>query len=322
MDQSKRRLLLAAAATVPAMAAAQLPTARPVKIITPFPVGTGPDNVMRLLGEKLSRAWDVPVIIDNRTGGNGWIAIEAAKRAAPDGYTLLQLDTSFFTVQPYVYKKLPFDPFKDFEPVSPLFTNNYFIVVATDSKWRDVRDLAAAAKAAQGKLPFGSSGIGSQLHINAEMLASALHTPMTHIPIRETPQIYVSIARGDLAWAYGTGSTAGPLHKSKKVRFLALAAPSRHPSYPDVPTVAEAGGPNIEARGWTALFAPAGSPKPLINRMNADIRRMLMEPDVQERLEAVTFLPWAAEPAELQRVAAADSKQIGEVVKSLKISLD
>ena len=325
MNLSKRSLLLSLsmAAVLPTAAWAQAFPNKPVKIILPFPAGTGPDGVMRLVGEKLGKLWNTSVIIDNRPGGNGWIAVEAAKRSAPDGYTFLQVDASHMTIQPHLYKKMPFDPFHDFEPVAPMYRTNYFIVVAADSKWKSVADLAAAAKEAKGQLTYGSSGVGSQLHVNAAILETALGLPMNHIPIKDTPQIYVSIARGDIAWAFGTAATVGPLAKSGKVKMLALAAPQRHPSYPDIPTVRESGGPaSVEARTWVALFAPTGVPKPIVEKVNADLVRVMSEPDIRERLDAVGFTAWAGSPAQLRKVMDQDYQQFGEVIKSLKISLD
>ncbi|MFZ4286337.1 Bug family tripartite tricarboxylate transporter substrate binding protein [Variovorax sp. HJSM1_2] len=325
MNLSKRSLLLSLsmAAVLPTAAWSQAFPNKPVKIILPFPAGTGPDGVMRLVGEKLGKLWNTSVIIDNRPGGNGWIAVEAAKRSAPDGYTFLQVDASYMTIQPHLYKKMPFDPFHDFEPVGPMYRTNYFIVVAADSKWKSVADLAAAAKEAKGQLTYGSSGVGSQLHVNAAILETALGLPMNHIPIKDTPQIYVSIARGDIAWAFGTAATVGPLAKSGKVRMLAIAAPQRHPSYPDIPTVRESGGPaNVEARTWVALFAPTGVPKPIVDKVNADLVRVMSEADIRERLDAVGFTAWAGSPAQLRKVMDEDYQQFGEVIKSLKISLD
>jgi tripartite-type tricarboxylate transporter receptor subunit TctC len=325
MQLSRRKLWssMFMAAVLPTAAWAQGFPNKPVKIILPFPAGTGPDGVMRLVGDKLGKIWGTSVIIDNRPGGNGWIAVDAAKRSPADGYTFLQVDASYMAIQPHLYKKLPFDPFHDFEPIAPMYRTNYFVVVSADSKWKSVADLAAAAKDAKGQLTYGSSGVGSQLHVNAAILETALGLPMTHIPIKDTPQIYTSIARGDITWAFGTAATVGPLAKAGKVKLLALAAPQRHPSYPDVPTVREAGGPpSVEARTWVALFAPAGVPAPVVERVNADLIRVMAEPDIRERLEAVGFAAWAGSPAQLRKVMDEDYQQFGEVIKSLKISLD
>lgn len=325
MKLSKRHLVfsLALAATCPLSALAQAFPSKPVRIILPYPAGTGPDTFMRVVGEKLSNWWGTPVIVDNRPGGNGWIAIEAVKRSPPDGYTLMQVDASQMTLHPHIYKKLPYDTFKDFDPVSPMYVTNYFVVVAGDSKWNSITDLVVDAKSTKGGMNYGSSGIGSQLHVGAAMFASAVDVPMTHIPIRNTPQIYVDIMRGDIAWAFGTASTTGELYKAKKVKYLALAAPQRNPNFPDIPTLREAGGPpDLEVRTWISLFAPAGTPKAIIDRINADVTRAMAEPDVSQRLDAAGFSAWSAQPAQLRKAMDDDYKLYGAVAKKVKISLD
>lgn len=323
-----RMLLAAAVATAAtvvsiAPAMAQQYPSKPVRIIMPFPVGTGPDTVMRIVAEKLTRAWGQQVLVDNKPGGNAWIALEAAKRSPADGYTLLQVDAATVVLQPHLYKKLPFDPFKDFEPVAPLYTTNYFVVVGADSPWHNVTDLVTAAKAKKGELTYGSSGIGSQLHMGGAMMETATQTPMTHIPYKETTQIYTSISSGDIAWAFGTGSTVGPLYRAKKVKFLAIAAPQRNPAFPEVPTLAEAGGPsNFELRTWVGVLAPTGVPKPILEKINADIAKAMQEPDVRERLETVGFRPWPASAGDLAKAMDFDYKQYGDAVKRVKVSLD
>ena len=312
---------LASLASSAPVSAQAFPT-KTVKVIMPFPTGTGPDTVMRLVNEKLTKAWGQQVIVDNKPGGNGWIAFEAAKRSPADGYTLLQTDPAV-VLQPHLYKKLPYDPFKDFEPIGPMYSTNYFVVVAADSPWNTVADLIAAAKAKNGDLTYGSSGIGGQLHMGGEMLQAATGTKMTHIPYKETSQIYTSISSGDIAWAFGTGSTVGPLFRAKKVKFIAIAAPQRNPSYPDVPTIAEAGGPaNFELRSFIGLLAPTGVPKPIVDKISADLAKAMAEPDVKERLETVAFRPWSGTPADFAKAMQEDYKLYGDVVKRVKVSLD
>lgn len=323
MNLNKRQMLALLAAMLPLGSYAQSQLrSKPVKVITPFAAGTGPDNVMRIVAEKLGKIWSTPVLIENRPGGNSWIAADAAKRSPADGSSLFLADASTMTMQPNFFRKMPFDPAKDFAAVAPLFRNNYFVVVPVQSKWKDMRDMAAAARASKGETTFGTSGIGGMLHVQSAILAQALGAPMTHIPMKEATQVYLSLSRGDIDWAYGTGSTVGPLYKANKVRLLCLAAPQRHPSFKEVPTIVEAGGPALEAQSWTALFAPAGTPKSVIDQMNADINRVMMEADVRERLEAVTFLPWTSTAAELTKVITEETAQFGEVAKSLKLSLD
>ena len=199
---------IAAAALSMAMLAtpalAQTFPTKPVRTIIPYSAGSGPDTVMRLVGEKLARAWGQQLVVENRPGGNGWIAIAAAKQAPADGYTLLQLDDTHMALQPHIYKQLPHDLARDFAPVTPLYRTYFFIVVPVNSSWKSVTDLVAAAKAKPGALTYGSWGIGSVGHVGAAMLESATGTQMTHVPFKELPQLYSAVANGDVAWAFGT----------------------------------------------------------------------------------------------------------------------
>ncbi len=270
---------------------------KPVKVVLPFPAGTGPDNVMRQVADKLAKRWAHPMTIENRSGANGWTAVEAVKSAPKDGYTLLQVDNLLVTLQPHIFKKLPFDPIKDFEPVASLYQTHFFVVVPTASPWKNIPDLVAEAKAKNGGMTYGSSGVASHMHLGGSMLQNGMNVKMTHVPIKETPQVFVAVANGEMGWAFGTASSSGPMFRSQKVKYLALAAPSRHPSFPNVPTVSEAGGPaNFELKSWVALLAPRGTPKAVVDRINADIAAVLAEPDIKEKFTAVGFTPWANTP--------------------------
>lgn len=296
---------------------------RPVKVILPFPTGTGPDTVMRMVGERLTRIWGQQVIIENRAGANGWLALEAAKRAAPDGYTLIQADAPPMTIAPMLWKKLPYDPVKDFEPVAGMYRTYYFVTVAADSKWNTVGDLIAAAKSTPGGLNYGSSGNGGNIHLGGAMMEKAAGVKMTHIPFKETPQIYVSINTGDVHWAVGTASTTQPLLKANKVKYLAITAPRRSPIFPNVPTVAESNGPaNYELQTWVSLYAPTGVPKAVISKINADVARVLQDPELRTYLNSVGFEPLIVTPGELGELARKDTAALREVVRELNLSLD
>lgn len=314
--------LAAAASAALGQAAADYPT-RAVKTVLPYSAGTGPDAVMRHVGEKLSTAWKQPLVIDNKPGANGWLAVGEAKRAAPDGYTLVGVDSTHFALQPHLYKQLPFSPKGDFEPVAPLYTTYFFVVVPADSPWKNVSDLIAAAKARDGQLTYGSWGIGSVGHVGAAMLESATGTRMTHVPFKELPRLYTAVATGEVSWAFGTAATVAPLYKAKKVRLLALAAPRRLDGYTDIPIVGEAGGPaGFELKTWVGLFAPKGTPKPVITQLNTAVGKALSEPDVRERLATVGFQPWIGTPADLTAAIDDDTRRFADVVQKARISLD
>jgi tripartite-type tricarboxylate transporter receptor subunit TctC len=294
-----------------------------IRIITPFSAGSGPDSVLRVLAEKIGKDLGQSVIIDNRPGASGFIALEAAKRAAPDGYTLVQMDDTHMALLPHLYKKIPYDVAKDFEPVGTLFRTYFFVVVPAGSTWKSVADLVAAAKARPGQLTYGSWFIGSPGHVGAVLLESSTGTQMTHVPFKETPQVYQSVATGDVAWAFGTAGSAGPLYRGGKVRFLAVAAPQRIAGYSDVPTVGEAGGPpNFEVKAWVALHAPRGTPAAAIARFNESLVKALSDAEVREKFAGFAFEPYVSSPAEVTKAIEVDSKKYADVVKKAKISVD
>ncbi len=189
-------LLLAAASAVPPASAQAYPD-KPVRILTPFSAGSGPDAVLRLVSDKLGRQLGQPVIVDNRPGANGFIALEAAKRAAPDGYTLVQMDDAHMSLLPLLYRKVPYDVQKDFDPVNTLYRTHFFVVVPANSPWKSMRDLVNAAKAKPEALTYGSWFIGSPGHLGAALIESATQTRMLHIPFKQTPDVYQAVATNE-----------------------------------------------------------------------------------------------------------------------------
>lgn len=330
MSPSKSRRLLGAATLLLACAClpfqqaqAQTFPVKPIRTVLPYSAGSGPDSVTRTVGEKAARDWGQPLVVDNKPGANGWLAIGEAKRAAADGYTLMTVDATHMALQPHLYKQLPFDPVKDFEPVAGLYTTGFFIVVGADSPFKTVADLVAAARTKSGGLTYGSWGIGSVAHVGTAMFESATKVEMRHIPFKELPQLYTAVATGEVDWAFGTAATAGPLFKAKKVRFLAYGGQKRLNGYLDVPTVAESGGPaGFELRTWVALYGPKGIPAPASERIAAGVAKALADADTRDRLANFGFEPWIASPAEIARAAEADKVRYAEIVRGAKIALD
>jgi len=314
--------VLAAALVTAAAHAQQYPT-KPVKVITPFPAGSGPDAALRVVADKLSKSWGQQVLVENRPGANGFIALGAAKAAPADGYTLAQASSAQLATHPLVYKSLPYDPAKDFEPVTPLFRNHFFVVVGVASPFKSVGELVAAAKRKPGDMTYGSEFIGSPGHLGSALLESATGTQMTHVPFKETTQLFTAVGTGDVQWAFGTAGTAGATLRAGKVKFLALAAPKRLPQFPDVPTVAESGGPaSFEVAAWTGMLAPRGTPKALVDRIGRDIAKILAEPDVRERFAAFGYEAFPQSSAEMAATIEADRKRYDEVIRRLNLSLD
>lgn len=331
MTLTPRPTVLAAIGTVCAAAcmltaghasAQDFPT-KPVRIITPFPVGSGPEGVLRLLADKLSKSWGKPVTIENRPGGNGFIAIDAFKRGATDGHDLVQLDNVHLTAYPHLFKKLPYDPVKDFEPLTPLFKAYFFTTVAVNSKYKNMSDLITDAKANPGKLNYGSWSVGNPVHLGTARLEIATGTDMTHVIFKETSQLYTSVATGDLNFALGSNATAGALQRAGKIRFLAVAAPNRLAAFPDVPTFAEAGGPkDFEVSGWTTIAAPPGLPKAVSEKIQRDIEKALAEPDIREKFTSFGYEPFTATREQFGRYIKAESVRFADVIQKTKAALD
>ena len=311
-----------AVATLPAPAVAQTFPDRPVKLILPYSPGGGVDNAARILSEQLSKLWGQTVIVENKPGGNGWIGIDSAKTARPDGYTLLVVDAALFCLQPHLFKQLPFDPFKDFDAVAPMYSTHFIIVTKSDSKLNSVGDLIAAAKAKPGEVSYGSSGLGSLYHLGGSTIETTANVKMLHVPYKGTSNLFVDVASGVIDWSFSSFSTAAGLYQAKKLKYLAIAAPNRHPSYPDVPTVSESGGPpNVELRTWVGVFAPAGTPKDVIERLNAGIAKVMNDADVKKRLDATGGTAWPAPAAELKKALEDDHRFFGATAKKINIEL-
>ena len=315
--------LLAAATLLPGLALAQEFPTRPVRIITPFPVGSGPEGVTRLVADKLSRLWGKPVIVENRPGGNGFIAIDAFKRGATDGHDLIQLDNVHLSAYPHLFKKLPYDTAKDFDPLLPLFKNYFFVTTGASSKYKNVGDLIADAKANPGKLNYGSWSVGNPVHLGSALFDSVNGVDMQHVIYKETTQLYTGVANGELAYALGTSATAGPLYRAGKLRFLAIAGPKRLPAFKDVPTVAEAGGPaGFEVSGWTAIAAPRGLPKAVTEKIQRDMETALAEPDVREKFIAFGYEPFTPTREQFAQHIQNESARFAGVIKKAGVALD
>jgi len=313
---------LAATLSTPAARAEDFPT-KTVTVYTAFAPGSGPDAVLRIVADKLGKLWNQRVLVENRPGGGGFIAMEAARRAPADGYALLQLDSEHLAAVPHLYKSRNFETLKVFDPVTTLFRTNFFVAVPTDSKWKTMADLVGAAKAAPGKLTFGSWGVGSPGHLGGEQLELLTGVDMVHVPFREVSMLYTSVGNGEPAWSFATLPSSQGAFKAGKIRYLAIAAPKRQPQMPDVPTVAEAGGPaGLEVNSFVVLVAPKGIRPAVRDRIHADVTKVLADPEVKARYETFAFENLGWSPEEIERQAAVKSKTYGDLVKRKSISLE
>ncbi len=326
---SRRRLITATGAItatlcgLPSHAQGDTFPSKPVKVITAFPAGSGPDVALRVVAERLAKKWGQPVVVENKPGGNGFIAIGAIKQSAPDGHELIQLDSNHLTTHPHTFSKLPYDPQKDLEPVRPLFKNNFFIVVAKDSPFKSLEDIVAAAKAKPSRVTYGSWFNGSPGHLGVLQLQRAKSIEMTHIPYKEMSQLYGAVATTEVDWALGSAASAGALEKAGKVRFINVAGPKRSKAYPDVPSVDE----NPATKGyavaaWTGLFAPKGTPKAVREKISADVREAVAAPEVTERYRAYDYGLFDVGPDGFAEAIRNETRSWGDVIRAAQLKLD
>jgi tripartite-type tricarboxylate transporter receptor subunit TctC len=267
---------------VPAAALAQAYPERPVNFVIAYPPGSGADIVARIVSQKLSELWGKPVVDENRPGAGGSLAASAVARAAPDGYTLL-VDANSHVVTPYMYAKLPYDVLRDFIDVAGLAIQPNVLVVPAAGPYHSLMDLVNAAKAKPGAINFASAGIGSGTHLALERFIAAASIQVTHIPFKGTAEVVTGLLNGSVDCYWGPVSAVVAQVRSGKLRALAVDAAKRNPQLPDVPTTGEAGVAGAESPIWWGLWAPAGTPAPIIEKIAADVHRALESPDVRAR---------------------------------------
>ena len=323
-----RRTLVASAVVslglihVSAFAQADYPN-KPVTLMTAFAPGSGPDATLRLVAEKLGKLWNQRVLVENRPGGGGLIAMDAAKRAAPDGYTLLQIDSDHLAVTPHLYKARGAEAVAQLEPVASIFRTTFLVAVPADSKFKTMTDIISAAKASPGKLTYGSWGVGSPGHLGATLLEVQSGIEMQHIPYKEVSQLFMSVGAGDVAWSLGTLPSSSGAYKAGKLRYIAVASGKRLPQVPEVPTAAEAGGPkDFDVNAFVVLVAPKGIAPALKAKINADVAKVLTDPEIKSRFDTFAFEPISWSPEEMVRGAEAKSKVYEQLVKKANISLE
>ena len=267
-----------------ALATAQSYPTKPVQMIVAFTPGSAVDIVGRIVAERLSQMWGQPVVSDNRAGAGGSIGSAVVARAAPDGYTLL-VTSNAHIVNPSIFAKLPYDTLKDFTDIALFVEQPNVMVVATESRYKTLKDLVDAAKAKPGSLNIGHAGIGSGTHLNTEKFIAAANIQVVEVPFKGTPEVVAAILSGNVDGYWAPISAALSFVKSGKVRPLAVSTAKRNPTMPDVPTTAEAGTKNAESSLWVALWGPAGMSRELVNKINGDVRKALADPGTKSKLE-------------------------------------
>jgi tripartite-type tricarboxylate transporter receptor subunit TctC len=322
-DPSRRALLAAAAALpwIPSTARAQAAgwPNRPVRIIVAFPPGQATDQAARALAQRLSETMGQQFVVENRPGAASIIGSEAAARAPNDGYTLFMGSSGSLAVNPGMYAKLPYDPIRDFVPIGLALKVPFFLVVNPSVPARSVAELVAYLKANPGKVNFGTAGNGASNHLSAEYFRSVAGVDMVHVPYKGSPPAVTDLLGGQISVMFETGPLTVPHVKTGKLRALAVASAQRSSALPELVTIAESGYPGFEAVGWAGLLAPAGTPREIVTRINAEMVRSLAMPELKERFVAMGAELVSSTPEEFDAYIRSETAKWGKVIKDVGI---
>ena len=310
---------VAMAAVMALPAVAQTWPTKAVRIIVPFAPGGSTDLVARMVGQKLSTVWGQPVVIENRAGAGGNVGADLVAKSPADGYTLLMASGSI-TINPHIYKNMPFDTAKDLVPITNVASGPMLVVVPESSSVKNVKELIDFAKANPGKVNFGSAGVGSQVHLAAENFADAAGIDIAHVPYRGEAPAYGDLVGKQIQMMVGNFAAASALLGNGRLRALAVTGKERSAQLPDVPTVSESGLPGFENTGWFGLLAPAGTPASVINTVQADTAKVLAETDTKARLFVQGMAPVGNSSADFAKAMAAESVRWATVVKNRKLA--
>ena len=295
--------------------AQQYPT-KPIRIIVPFPPGDSLDTMSRLIAPTLLERLGQNIVVDNRAGAAGQLGLDLGAHAPADGYTLVGGQGGNLVVQPHTYKKLPYDPLKDFAPVAISTTNFLALVINPALPYKSLKDLIAHGKANPGKLTFASNGEGGFPHMAIEMLREQAGFDYLHVPYKGSVQIMTEIMGGRVdATILGIGSLT-PFIRAGRVRLLAVTSPARAELFPDVPTVAEVL-PGYDSRGWFGYLAPAGTPPKVVALLNREINRAMMMPDVREKLSNIGLTVVAETPESFAQTLKSDYEKYGKLIRTI-----
>jgi tripartite-type tricarboxylate transporter receptor subunit TctC len=307
-----RRTFLAsllALAAVPAMAA--YPD-KPIRILVPWAAGGATDQIARMLAQPLSTALGVPVVVDNKGGAGGVIGTQAFVKEKPDGYTILLATSSTNAAAPHLYTKLGFDPVADFTPVTTLCAIPNVMVVPAKSPWNTLKDIVTAAKQSPGKYTYGSAGIGGSQHLAGAQFKTAAGIDIRHVPYKGSGPAAQDLIAGHIDMMIDTGSLGSI--RGGLLRPLAVASDKRLPALPNVPTFAEAGVPMV-ASAWYGLMLPAGAPREVVMRLNAEVTRILKSPEIHDKLVGMGAEVWGGTPEEFAKFNAAEVKRYEAIVR-------
>src|SRR5688572_1267660 len=280
----------ASIAALPGVLAQNYPN-RPIRIIAQFQPGTSTDILARVIGGKLTESWGQQVVVDNRPGAGGLVGTELGAKAAADGYTLTMAVSSGFGINPSLYSKLPYDVLRDFAPITNIALTPQTLVANPGFAAKSVKDLVATAKAKPGQINFASLGAGSTSHLTMEMFRSAAGIRMNHIPYKGSPAAHAELFSGQIPVMFDAIPAVLPHVKGGRLRGLGIGSVQRSPFLPEVPTIAESGFPGFEAVGWIGIAAPSKTPVVILDKLNAEIVRIINTPEMKARLATLAFTP-------------------------------
>ena len=296
--------------------------AKPIRLIVGFAAGGGSDILARALAQPLAEILGQPVTIDNRAGAGGIIATELGAKAAPDGYTLLVGSSAGFAINPNLMKKLPYDPVKDFAPVGMFATLSYAVDVHPSLPAKTLREFIALARAKPGAINYGSAGQGSSTHLAIEQFALMAGIKMTHVPYKGNTPAMTALMSGEVAMVFDPVLTSAPMVKSGRVRALAVTTARRSAMLPDVPTVAEAGIGDYESGNWFGIFAPAGTPREIVERVNAAINNAMTRPEMKDKLLSQGADALTGSPADLANLVQRELAKFAKIIKAAGVRVE
>ncbi len=305
----------------PAHAQAAYPT-KPVTIVVPFAAGGTTDILARIIGQALTAELGQPVVVDNRAGAGGNIGGALAAKAAADGHTLFMGTVGTHAINAALYKKMPFDPVKDFAPLTRVANVPNLLVANPNQPFKTVKDLIAYAKANPGKVNFGSSGSGSSIHLSGELFKSMAKVDMVHVPYRGSAPAVTDLLGNQIGIMFDNMPSAIQHVRAGKLVPIAVTTAKRSPELPDVPTIAEAGVPGYEATSWFGMFAPAGTPAPVLAKLNGAIVKVLAEPEVKKKINEQGAETYSETPEQFAAFIKAESQKWGKVVKDSGATAD
>ncbi|MGQ0752359.1 MAG: Bug family tripartite tricarboxylate transporter substrate binding protein [Betaproteobacteria bacterium] len=313
-----KRSFLALALALPACAALAAEPAyptRPIRIIVAQAAGSGPDIIARIIGQKLTESWGQQVIVDNRPGANGIIGLEAAAKSKADGYTITLAVPSALTMNPYVYKSLPYDTFRDFAPITQTATNTFGLFVNPALPVKSVRELVALARSRPKELPYGSYGVGNQTHLAAELFAGEAKLKLLHVPYKGQTPAVAELLSGQVALIFSAMPGTAPYVGTGRLRLLATCGEKRDAVFGSVPTMVESGYPSVIITGWTGLLGPTGMPREAVTRIQTEVRKHLLSPELKESLTKQGSEPVASTPEQFAAFIKAETNKWSRVIR-------